>query len=384
MTRREVVYLDNAATSLWRPPEVVDAVCRALTSMGNAGRGATAESLDAARVVESCREEAARLFGCGRADHVCFTANSTEALNIAIQGLVGEGDRVVTTVLEHNSVLRPLARMADEKGVEVACAGCDARGVLDYGDLERLVTPGTRLVVCTHGSNVTGNVCDLARVSRIAHAAGALLVVDASQTAGNHAIDMASMGIDVLCFTGHKGLMGPQGTGGLCVADGVDVRPLIEGGTGVHSFDRRQPGGWPTRLEAGTLNVHGLAGLLAALRYIESVGGPEVIGEHERELATDFVEGVRGMGGIDLYGDLDQPGRCGIVALNVRGMGSADISDILMSEFGVATRPGAHCAPLMHRALGTSEQGIVRFSFGWHNTSADVSAALRALAAITG
>lgn len=382
MINRELIYLDNAATSLWRPQEVVDAVCRALTSMGNAGRGATAESLDAARTVSSCREAVASLFGCASADHVCFTANSTEALNIAIQGLVGKKDRVVTTVLEHNSVLRPLARMADERAAQVLFAGCDRKGALDYDELARLVVPGTRVVVCTHASNVTGNVCDLRRVSRIAHDSGALLVVDASQTAGHHAIDMRAMGIDVLCFTGHKGLMGPQGTGGICVAEGVDVLPLLEGGTGVHSFERRHPLDWPTRLEAGTLNVHGLAGLLAALRFLEDNGGPEMACGREGALARSFFEGLRGIPGITTYGDFDQPDRCAIVSLNVEGMGSADVSDILMSEFGIATRPGAHCAPLMHRALGTEEQGVVRFSFGWNNTDSDVNFALDAVRAI--
>lgn len=382
MTNGELVYLDNAATSLWRPPEVVEAVCRALTSMGNAGRGATAESLDAARVVSSCREAVASLFGCANSDHVCFTANSTEALNISVSGLVGKGDRVVTTVLEHNSVLRPLARMADERDAQVYYAGCDKKGVLDYDELARLVVPGTRAVFCTHASNVTGNVCDLRRVSRIAHDAGALLVVDASQTAGHHSIDMREMGIDVLCFTGHKGLMGPQGTGGICVAGGVEVLPLLEGGTGVHSFDRRQPLDWPTRLEAGTLNVHGLAGLLAAVRFLETNGGPLAACGREGALARRFLEGLHGIPDIACYGDFDQPDRCAIVSINLAGMGSADVSDILMSEFGIATRPGAHCAPLMHCALGTEEQGVVRFSFGWNNTDDDVDSALAAIRAI--
>lgn len=382
MSNGELIYLDNAATSLWRPQEVVDAVCRALTSMGNAGRGATAESLDAARTVSSCREAVAGLFSCASADHVCFTANSTEALNFAICGLVGEGDRVVTTVLEHNSVLRPLARMAGERNAQVYYAGCDKKGVLDYDELARLVAPGTKAVFCTHASNVTGNVCDLLRVSRIAHDAGALLVVDVSQTAGHHDIDMQEMGIDVLCFTGHKGLMGPQGTGGICVADGVEVLPLLEGGTGVHSFDRRQPLDWPTRLEAGTLNVHGLSGLLAAVQFLEANGGSKTACRREGALARRFLEGLHDIPGVITYGDFDQPDRCAIVSINVEGMGSADVSDILMSEFGIATRPGAHCAPLMHRALGTEEQGLVRFSFGWNNTDDDVDSALAAIHAI--
>lgn len=259
-----MIYLDNAATTMLKPQTVIDAVTQAMCSLGNAGRGATSGALDAARTIHGCRAKLARLLGCPRADHVCFTPNSTAALNTAICGVVRPGDRVVTTVLEHNSVLRPLNRLAAEQGVAVEHAGCDASGVLDYDELERLVTPGTRAVVVTHASNVTGNAVDIARVAAMAHAAGALVIVDASQSAGTAHIDMHGMGLDVVCFTGHKGLMGPQGTGGLAVAEGIDVAPWAMGGTGVHSFDALQPLEWPTRLEAGTLNGHGIAGLSAA------------------------------------------------------------------------------------------------------------------------
>ena len=220
-----MIYLDNAATTMHKPQTVIDAVTQAMCSLGNAGRGATSGALDAARTIHGCRAKLARLLGCPRADHVCFTPNSTAALNTAINGVVHPGDRVVTTVLEHNSVLRPLNRLATEQGVTVEHAGCDASGVLDYDELERLVTPGTRAVVVTHASNVTGNAVDVARVAAMAHAAGALVIIDASQSAGTAHIDMQAMGLDVVCFTGHKGLMGPQGTGGLAVADGVDVAP---------------------------------------------------------------------------------------------------------------------------------------------------------------
>lgn len=377
-----MIYLDNAATSVMRPPCVVEAVCAAMTRMGNPGRGAAEASLDAGRVVWECRERLAALLGCARADHVCFAPNSTAALNTAINGLVKPGAHVVTTVLEHNSVLRPLNRLAAEKDVWVDHAGVDGLGRLDYDDLLRLCAGGCDVVVCTHASNVTGNAVDLRCVSRIAHEAGALLIVDASQSAGCISVDMGSMGIDVVCFTGHKGLMGPQGTGGLAVAEGVDVRPWAMGGTGVLSFEPLQPEGWPTRLEAGTLNAHGIAGLSAALDYLEEVGGPAVVGEHERALATEFADGVRGLPGVTLYGDLAQPGRAAIVGLNVAGLDSGEVSDMLSQGFDIATRPGAHCAPLMHRALGTERQGIVRFSFGWFNAADDVEAAVAAVSEI--
>ena len=374
-----MIYLDNAATTMHKPQMVIDAVTQAMCSLGNAGRGATSGALDAARTIHGCRAKLARLLGCPRADHVCFTPNSTAALNMAINGVVRPGDRVVTTVLEHNSVLRPLNRMAAEQDVTVEHAGCDANGVLDYDELERLVTPGTRAVVVTHASNVTGNAVDVARVAAMAHAVGALVIVDASQSAGTAKIDMQAMGLDIVCFTGHKGLMGPQGTGGLAVAEGVDVAPWAMGGTGVHSFDTLQPLEWPTRLEAGTLNGHGIAGLAAGLDFIETQGGVEAIAAHERALADRFLAGVREIPGITLYGAFDQPTRSAIVSLNVGDVDSAEISDALMQGWGIATRPGAHCAPLMHRALGTERQGVVRFSFGYVNTDDEVDTAIDAV-----
>lgn len=374
-----MIYLDNAATTMHKPQAVIDAVTQAMCSLGNAGRGATSGALDAARTIHGCRAKLARLLGCPRADHVCFTPNSTAALNTVINGVVRPGDRVATTVLEHNSVLRPLNRLATEQGVTVEHTGCDANGALDYDELERLVTPGTRAVVVTHASNVTGNAVDVSRVAAIAHAAGALVIVDASQSAGTAKIDMDTMGLDVVCFTGHKGLMGPQGTGGLAVAEGIDVAPWAMGGTGVHSFDALQPLEWPTRLEAGTLNGHGIAGLSAGLDFIEAQGGIEAIAAHERALADRFLAGVREIPGIKLYGAFDQPARSAIVSLNVGDIDSAEISDALMQGWGIATRPGAHCAPLMHRALGTERQGVVRFSFGYFNTNEEVDTAIDAL-----
>lgn len=374
-----MIYLDNAATTMHKPQTVIDAVTQAMCSLGNAGRGATSGALDAARTIHACRAKLARLLGCPRADHVCFTPNSTAALNTAINGVVRPGDHVVTTVLEHNSVLRPLNRLAAEQGVTVEHAGCDTNGVLDYDELERLVTPGTRAVVVTHASNVTGNAVDIARVAALAHAAGALVIVDASQSAGTAHIDMRAMGLDVVCFTGHKGLMGPQGTGGLAVAEDVDVVPWAMGGTGVHSFDTLQPMEWPTRLEAGTLNGHGVAGLSAGLDFIEAQGGVEAIATHERALADRFLAGVREIPEIKLYGAFDQSARSAIVSLNVGNIDSAEISDALMQGWGIATRPGAHCAPLMHCALGTERQGVVRFSFGYFNTAEEVDMAVDAL-----
>ena len=380
-----MIYLDNAATTMRKPQEVVDAVTTAMGTLGNAGRGASSSAMGAARTIHECRERVARLLGCPRADHVAFAPNSTAALNCVINGLVGEGDRVVTTVLEHNSVLRPLNRLAAERGVLVEHVGCDELGRLDMEELERLVVLGTRAVIVTGASNVTGNAVDVARVSRIAHAVGAVCIVDASQSAGIIPIDMVEQGLDVVCFTGHKALMGPQGTGGLAVTEGIDVRPWNVGGTGVHSFAPMQPEDWPTRLEAGTLNGHGLAGLAAGLEFLDANGGVEAMGEHEVAMARRLYEGVSDIEGVTVYGDWEtfssdeSPLRAGVLSLNVGDISSADLSDMLMQGWGIATRPGAHCAPLMHEALGTREQGVVRFSTSWFTTQEEIDTAIGAV-----
>ena len=372
-----MIYLDNAATTLHKPPQVMDAVVRAMTAMGNAARGAHGGALEAARTVYNTRVKLARLFGCPRPDHVIFTANSTEALNIAISGLIRPGDHVITTDCEHNSVLRPLYRL-EEGGAALDVVPADRMGRVAYEDLEALLRPDNRAVVCTHASNLTGNVLDIARIGEMARRRGALLIVDASQTAGALPIDMEAMGIDVLCFTGHKGLMGPQGTGGLCVRPGVEIEPWKVGGSGVHSYDRRQPREYPTRLEAGTLNGHGIAGLSAALDFLQEVG-LEAIEAKERALMDRFYQAVSAMDGVTVYGDFSQARRSAIVALNIRDYDSAAVSDELSETYGIATRPGAHCAPRMHQALGTTDRGAVRFSFSWFNTEDEVDEAIRAV-----
>ncbi len=378
-----VIYLDNAATTMHKPQPVIDAVVEAMGSVGNAGRGAAGAAMDAARVVYECRERVAKLFGCPRADHVAFAPNSTAALNCAISGLVHEGDRVVTTSVEHNSVLRPLNRMVSERHIKLERADCDELGRLDMDDLLWLIAPGTKLVAVTGASNVTGDVVDVGRVAERAHEVGARVIVDASQSAGLIPINMAEQGVDVVCFTGHKALMGPQGTGGLAVAEGVDVEPYNVGGTGVHSFDPNQPLGWPTRLEAGTLNAHGLAGLRAGIDFIAEQGGAEAMGAHELAMARQLYEGVRDVEGVKVYGswgELEEgEPHTGVVCLNVGDIPSADVSDMLMQGWGIATRPGAHCAPLIHEAMGTREQGAVRFSTSWFTTPEEIAIAVSAI-----
>ncbi len=373
-----MIYLDNAATTIRKPRQVIDAVVSAMDSMGNASRGAHGGALHASRTVYDARCKAAKLFGLSRPDHVVFTCNSTEALNIAIQGTIRPGSHVVTTDLEHNSVLRPLYRLQEEQGVELEFVRADRMGRLDMTGLEQLLRPDTGAIVCTHASNLTGEIVDIGRIGRMARERGILFIVDASQSAGNIPIDMESMGIDILCFTGHKGLMGPQGTGGMCIREGVEIRPLKEGGSGVQSYRRRQPEEYPTRLEAGTLNAHGLAGLSAAVDFILETG-VETIGEKERSLARHFYELTEGIDGVKIYGDFSTNMRGPVVALNIRDYDSSEVSDALSQEYDIATRPGAHCAPRMHEALGTTDQGAVRFSFSWFNTMEEAEEAARAV-----
>ncbi len=372
-----MIYLDNAATTLKKPPQVLEAVAEAMQTAGNAARGAHGGALAASRTVYAAREAIATFFGCPQADHVIFTANSTEALNIAIFGLVNPGDHVITTVLEHNSVLRPLYHLEETAGVALDLVGLTPEGKFNYAGIEPLIRPNTRCIVCNHASNLTGDLLDLTRIGAIARRHGLRLLVDASQTAGAKPIDMEAMGIDVLCFTGHKGLMGPQGTGGLCIRPGVEMRPWKHGGSGVHSYDRHQPQEYPTRLEAGTLNSHGIAGLAAGVEYINAVG-LAAIEAKEQALMQRFYAGVTAIEGIRVYGDFTGD-RCAIVALNVRDYDSGAVADELEQTYGIATRAGAHCAPRMHEAIGTREQGAVRFSFSWFNTEAEVDLALRAL-----
>ena len=373
-----MIYLDNAATTLKKPDCVVEAVTAALCTMGNSSRGTHDSSLKSARAVYSARLSLAKLFHAPGPERVVFTQNSTEALNMAICGLFQKGDHVITTDLEHNSVLRPLYRLEEEGVIALSVVPADKQGRINYADFETLLRPETRGIVCTHASNLTGNLLDLKRIGAFAADHGLLLVVDASQTAGAYPIDMQEMGISVLCFTGHKGLMGPQGTGGLCVAEGVELRPWKVGGSGVQSYSRSHPLEMPTRLEAGTLNGHGIAGLGAGVDYILKTG-VNAIHQHEIGLARRFYEGVKALPGVQVYGDFSSWERTAIVTLNIADDDSGAVSDALWEDYGIATRPGAHCAPRMHQALGTVEQGAVRFSFSLFNTEAEVDAAIRAV-----
>ena len=404
---KKSIYLNTAATSLQKPPCVAQAVVQALGSLGNASRGNAERDLGADRTIMEARRRLASLFGFSHSERVVFASGATQALNMAIYGVAAEimerkpagagrlaagehcdGCRVLTvltTEMEHNSVLRPLYRLRDECGAELRFAGVDRTGRLRYEELEALCTPEVDLVVCTHASNLIGELVDIRRVARVAHRCGAVLIVDAAQTAGAYPIDMEDMGIDILCFTGHKSLLGPQGTGGLCVSPGIDVVPLVTGGTGVSSYEEGQPEAYPAHLEAGTLNGHGIAGLSAAVEFIQewkdgdALQGPVAIHAKELALRDRFIEAVSDIPGIEIYGPGIGSESMPIVALNLAGLESWELADLLAQEYGIAVRAGAHCAPRMHRALGTEKSGAVRFSFGLFNTREEVEAAARAL-----
>lgn len=372
-----MIYFDNAATTLHKPHEVIEAVVHAMTTAGNASRGTHTGSLAASRTVYETRKKIADFFHCSRADHVIFTSNSTEALNIAICGTLGKGDHIISTDLEHNSVLRPLYHL-EEQGASLTFLSANKKGCIDYDDFKRSIKPNTKAIVCTHASNLTGNVLDIERIGRIAKAHNLLFIVDASQSAGCIEINMETMNIDILCFTGHKGLLGPQGTGGLCIHESVEIRPFKRGGSGIHSYEKGQPQAYPARLEAGTLNSHGIAGLCAAINYINTITIP-VIAKKEQELLWHFYEGICNIPEIHIYGDFDTKERAAILSLNIEGYDSGTVSDLLSQEYDIATRPGAHCAPRMHQALGTTETGAVRFSFSSFNTMEEVEIAIQAL-----
>ncbi len=373
-----MIYLDNSATTLKKPASVIDAVTKALTQLGNSGRGVHEDSLKSSEVIFQARHALCQLFNGQQARQIVFTSGATESLNLAIEGLHTGKDHVITTALEHNSVLRPLYRLQEEKGLELTTIPADQLGNLDYAAFEEAVQENTKSIIVTHASNVTGNIVNLEVLGAICKKYGLYLIVDASQSAGLLPIDVQALNIDVLCFTGHKSLYGPQGTGGLYVRPGVNLRPLKVGGSGIDTFNRKHPTMFPTALEAGTLNGHGIAGLAAGVDYLlaETL---EKIGKQTNDLMQHFYNEVTKIDNVIVYGDFAAKFRCPIVSINIGDRDSAEISDLLAYEYGIATRSGGHCAPLMHQALKTTDQGVVRFSFSSFTTDDEIMEAIYAL-----
>ena len=374
-----VYYFDNAATTLKKPASVATAVFEAIQSetLGNPSRGAHEPSLNAFRSLYQTRLKVAELFHVSNELTIGFTMNATMALNIAIKGLIPDNSHVISTVLEHNSVLRPLYQL-EAKGVTTSFVSYDREAnQLNYDDFEKLLTPETKAVVCTHGSNVLGDILDLAFISEFCQKHELMLLVDASQTAGVCDINFDELNLTVLCFTGHKSLYGPQGTGGLIVKEGCSLTPLLVGGSGTQSFSKTQPSELPDLLEAGTANVHSLLGLDAGLDYVIK-NKLENFKHTQHELVRTFYESLYHLPELIFYGTTNNDKKTGIVSLNIKGISAATVANDLSEYYDIAVRPGAHCAPLVHQTFGTEEQGMVRFSFSSFNTVEEVKYAVNA------
>lgn len=376
------IYLDNAATSYPKPEPVYEAVYRFMRELGaTSGRGAYSRALKADRVVFETRRALARLFNVKDASRIVFTSNVTEALNLAIKGLLNPGDHVVTSSMEHNAVWRPLKAMERERGVTLTQVVCTPDGRLDPADVEREIRKETRLVVLTHASNVTGTIMPIEEVGRICRKRGVVFLVDAAQTAGAYPIDVERENVDMLAFTGHKSLLGPMGTGGLYIAEGVELRPLKEGGTGGDSLLERQPNYLPDRFEAGTLNVGGIAGLGAAVEYILGEG-VERIRAKERSLTEYLLQRLGAVDGVRIYGPVDPEMQVGVISFNVADFPPEEVAYVLDDVYGIMVRAGLHCAPCAHRTVGTVDTGTVRVGLGCFNTEEHVDALVSAVGEI--
>ena len=384
-TTQPRIYLDNAATSWPKPEAVYRAVDDYQRKLGApAGRSSYREAADTERLVSSCRQRVAELIGADDARRIVFTQNCTDSLNQALHGLLRPGDHVVTSVCEHNSILRPLTFLAEHRGVTATYVPCDAQGFINPDDVRRAITPKTRLIALLHASNVTGAIQPIADVGQIAEEHDVPLLVDAAQTLGYLPVNVRGLHCDLLAAPGHKGLLGPLGTGILYVGPRVADRllPLRQGGTGTRSDEDIQPTSLPDRYESGNLNVLGIVGLEAGVRYVQSVGVDHCQNQ-ARQQVTRLLGGLSGLGGLMLYGPPAGQHRVAVVSLNVAGFAPQELASLLDANWSIQTRAGIHCAPRMHRALGTAPQGTLRLSPGHFTTDQEIDAAIATLGEIT-
>lgn len=379
---QKIVYMDNAATSWPKPPCVADSIVNFINEVGaNPGRSAHRLSIESGRIVYTAREAIAELFGTPDPLRVVFGLNVTEALNLAIRGLLSSGDHVITSSLEHNSMMRPLRAM-EKEGVEITVVQCSKEGLLDPADIERAIRPNTTLIALNHASNVVGTLLPVSEVGHIARKHGLLFLVDAAQTGGAYPIDVQSFSIDLLAFTGHKSLLGPMGTGGLIVGERVDtarMKPLKRGGTGSYSEHEEQPDFLPDIYESGTPNMVGLAGLNAGVRWIME-HTVDAIRAHEMLLTQKMIDGLTTIPGITIYGSCDASLQAPIISLNIAGLELSEAGLRLDEEYGILCRVGLHCSPAAHRTIGRFPTGTLRFSLGIFNTEEDVDIAIEAIA----
>lgn len=373
-----MIYLDNAATSYPKPEEVYKAVDKCLREYGaNPGRSGHKLALRAGRAIYETRELMCELFNIENPMQIIFTCNATDSLNLAIKGILKKGDHVITSGMEHNSLIRPIKAL-EEIGVENTIVECDNEGVIKLDKLKGAIKDNTKLIALTHSSNVTGTIMPIKEIGKIAKESNILLLVDAAQTAGVYNIDLKEMNIDLLAFPGHKGLMGPQGTGALYIREGIELKHMKEGGTGSKSESLLQPEIIPDRYESGTPNTPGIVGLGAGIRYILDVG-TDNIRKHEEELTAYMINGLKKIDKVKIYGPMDAKRKASVISLNIGDLDSSEVSYILDQAFDIAVRSGLHCAPLAHKTLGTFEQGTVRFSIGYFNTKKDIDKALEAI-----
>ncbi|MBF1053794.1 MAG: aminotransferase class V-fold PLP-dependent enzyme [Parvimonas sp.] len=373
-----MIYLDNGATTFPKPKVVTDKIMECyLGYAGNPGRSGHKLAMKMDLEIYETREKICKLINGTEVLNVIFTFNATDSLNLAIKGVLEEGDHVITTSMEHNSVLRPLNQLRKEGKIELSIVYADDKGYIDPKKIFEALTPNTKMIVTTHMSNVFGTIVDIKAIGDFCKENNILYLVDASQSIGVLDIDVQEMNIDLLAFPGHKALFGPMGTGALYIKEGIIVKPLKEGGTGSYSHSIDQPDLYPDSLESGTPNGVGIIALGKGIDFINEVG-IENIRNHEMSLKNHFIELLKDNEDVILYGTLDDR-QGAVVSLNVKDMDSSEISYILSDEFDIYTRPGFHCAPLAHKTMGTEELGAIRFSFGYYNTLEEVEKTVEAL-----
>lgn len=373
-----MIYLDNGATSFPKPRGMIDAMDRCMLEYcGNPGRSGHAFSMRTGEGIYAARKKIAKLFNISDPTRVIFTWNTTGALNLGIQGVLKEGDHVITTSMEHNSVLRPL-KMLESKGVEHTIVMCDKTGIINLRDIKEVMKENTKMLVCTHASNVTGSIQPIRELGEFAHRNGLIFMVDGAQSGGVLPINVTEMNIDMLAMPGHKGLLGPMGTGFLYIKEGIQIEPLLSGGTGSASKDRRQPREIPDGFEAGTVNAPGIIGLGYSVDLLLKLGIPNIY-EKEHELTRMLDEEIRNMKNVVVYGPDNIDKKVGIVTFNVKGKSCEQVADELSEVYGIAARGGFHCAGLAHKTIGTWEQGAVRLSIGIFNTKGQIKTAIEAV-----
>lgn len=373
-----MIYLDNAATTYPKPETVYDEVMRAMKEYGaNPGRGSHAMAIEGARVIYETRENLAQLFNIDDPMRVILTFNATDSLNQGIKGVLNPGDHVITTTMEHNSVLRPIKEL-EKYGIKNTIVHCNSDGSINTERLEEAIRSNTKLIVTTHVSNLSGTILPIEKIGNMCKRRNVLYMLDASQSAGVLDIDMKKHNIDLLAAPGHKGLLGPQGTGILIINCDDEIKHLKEGGTGSESSNIYQPDFYPDKLEAGTHNLPGIAGLNEGVKYILNKGTKSIY-SHEKKLLEAFIEGIKNISKIKIYGPEDIEQRCGVVSVNLENVDSSELAFMLDTEYGIAVRPGLHCAPLAHKTIGTENVGAVRFSVGPFNEMTDIKAAVNAL-----